>query len=103
MESVAVCQMDPEDMRELGIKENKNVRVTTDFGSVVVKAVKSKRGPHPKVIFIPYGPWANALVDPETSGIGMPSFKGIPAEVEPALTERVLSLPELLEKLFGKG
>jgi len=101
MESVAVCQLDPEDMKELGIRENESVRVTTEFGSVVVKAAKSKRAPHPRVVFVPYGPWANVVTDPETSGIGMPSFKGIPAEVEPAPAERVLSLQELLKKRFG--
>jgi len=102
MESVAVCQLDSEDMKKLGVKENDRIRVTTEFGSVVVKAVKSKRAPHPKVIFIPYGPWANVITDPATSGIGMPSFKGIPAEVEPAPNEPILSLPELLKKHFRK-
>jgi formylmethanofuran dehydrogenase subunit D len=32
----------------------------------------------------------------------MPSFKGIPAEVEPALDKPLLSMQELLEKQFGK-
>jgi formylmethanofuran dehydrogenase subunit D len=33
----------------------------------------------------------------------MPSFKGIPAEVEPAPDKPVLSLEELLREQFGKG
>jgi len=70
---------------------------------VVVKAVKSIRTPHPGIVFIPYGPWANVVVDPETHSIGMPSFKGIPAEVEPALDKPILSLKELLKKQFRKG
>ncbi|RLG97586.1 molybdopterin dinucleotide-binding protein, partial [Candidatus Bathyarchaeota archaeon] len=68
----------------------------------VVKALKSKRAPHPGKIFIPYGPWANAVTDPETHGIGMPSFKGISAEVQPAPERSVSSLKELLKKQFGK-
>jgi len=102
VESVSVCFMDPEDLKRLGIKEKTNVQVSTDYGSVVVKALKSQRTPHQGVIFIPYGPWANAIVDPETHSIGMPSLKGIPAEIEPAPDKPLLSLEELLKKQFGK-
>ncbi|MGC9345811.1 MAG: molybdopterin dinucleotide binding domain-containing protein, partial [Candidatus Bathyarchaeales archaeon] len=102
MESVSVCYMDPADLKKLGIKEKTNVLVSTDYGSVVVKALKSLRTPHPRVIFIPYGPWANAVVNPETHSIGMPSLKGIPAEVEPAPDEPLLNLEELLKKQFRK-
>jgi len=101
-ESVSVCHMDPEDMKKLGIKDKTNILVTTDFGSVIVKAVKSLRAPHQGVIYIPYGPWANLVVNPETHSIGMPSFKGIPAEVEPAFDKVVLSLEELLQQQFRK-
>jgi len=101
-ESVSVCYMDPEDLKKLGIKEKTTVLVSTDYGSVVVKAIKSLRGPHPSIIFIPYGLWANAVVDPETHSIGMPSFKGIPAEVEPAPGKPLLSLEELLREQFRK-
>ena len=102
MESVSVCYVDPEDLKKLGIKEKINVSVSTDYGSVVVKAVKSLRGPHSGVIFVPYGPWANVVVDPETHGIGMPSLKGISAEVEPVPDKHVLSLKELLKEQFGE-
>jgi formylmethanofuran dehydrogenase subunit D len=102
LESVVICQMDPEDMKFLGVKENNNVKVITDFGSVVMKAVKSARAPHPKVAFIPYGPWANVIMNPKTHGTGMPSFKGIPAEIEPAPEERVLTLHDLLKQYYGE-
>ena len=102
VESVSVCYMDPEDLKKLGIKEKSNVLVSTEYGSVVVKAMKSLRGPHPSVIYIPYGPWANVIVNPETHGIGMPSLKGIPAQIEPAPDKPLLSLEELLKGQFGK-
>ena len=98
LESVVICQMDPNDMKLLEVKENTNVKVTTDFGSVVLKAVKSARAPHPKVVFIPYGPWASLIMNPKTHGTGMPSLKGIPAEIEPAPNEKVLSLQNLLNQ-----
>lgn len=102
LESVMICQIDPNDLKFLGMKENTNVKVITEFGSVVLKAVKSARAPHPKVVFIPYGPWANVIINPETHGTGMPSFKGIPAEIEPAPNENVLSLQNLLKTQFHK-
>ena len=102
VESVSVCYADSEDLKKLDIKEKTNVLVSTDHGSVVVKAVKSLRGPHPGVVFIPYGPWVNVVVDPETQGVGMPSLKGIPAEVEPAPDKPVLSLEQILREQFGK-
>lgn len=102
MESVSVCYMDPEDLKKLGIKEKTNILISTDHGSVVVKALKSLRAPHLGVIYVPYGPWANAVVNPETHSIGMPSLKGIPADVEPALDKPLLSMQELLKEQFGK-
>ncbi len=102
VESVSVCYMDPEDMKKLGVKDKTNVLVSTEHGSVVIKALKSLRAPHPGVVFIPYGPWANVVVNPETHSIGMPSLKGIPAEVAPAPNQPVLGLEELLKKQFRK-
>lgn len=100
--SVAVCQIDQEDLEKLGIKENENVKVITEFGSVVLKAVKSKRSPHSRVVFVPYSPWASLLMNYRTYGTGMPSFKGAPAEVKPAPGEKVLSLLELIKQNFRK-
>ena len=101
-DSVAICEIDPNDMDELGIREDVNVKITTNYGTVVVKAVESLRAPHPKILYIPYGPWANLVVDNRTNGTGMPSFKGIPAAIEVS-SEKVLELPELLEKYYGKA
>jgi formylmethanofuran dehydrogenase subunit D len=100
--NVAICLMDPQDMREIGVKENTKVKVTTDFGSVIVRVFESKRAPHRKIIYIPYGPWASLIVNPNTQGTGMPSLKGIKADVVPELEEEVLSLLTLLNKKFER-
>ena len=100
--SVAVCEMDPDDMKRLGIRENTNVKIATDYGSVVLRAVKSLRAPHPSTVFVPYGPWVSLIVNPRTHGTGMPSLKGITAVVEPAPTEPLLSLEELIKQHFKK-
>jgi formylmethanofuran dehydrogenase subunit D len=102
IESTTICYMDPCDMKKLGIKNKTNILITTSNGSIVLKAVKSPRGAMPSMIYIPYGPWANAIVSNETTSIGMPSFKGTPAEVEPAPDTPVLTLKQLLKSQFGK-
>jgi len=101
-ESVAVCYLDQDDLKALGVKEGSNVKVSTSHGSVVLKALKSLRGPHQGIIYIPYGPWASVVVDPKTDSIGMPSMKGIPAEIEPAPNMSVMGLSDLLKHQFRK-
>lgn len=102
-ERVSICEMDPIDMASLGVEEGSGVRVTTEYGSVIVRAVESMRSPHPGIVFIPYGPWANIVTSSRTHGVGMPSFKGIPAEVEASPGEGVLKVAELLEKYYCGG
>jgi len=98
----SMVYMDAGDMKKLGVKNNTNVLVTTPHGSVVLKAVKYPRGPTPGLIYIPYGPWANAICSDATTSIGMPSFKGTPAELEAAPDKPLLSMAELLKSEFGR-
>jgi formylmethanofuran dehydrogenase subunit D len=101
--NVAICEIDPDDMKRLAMKDGKPVKVITKHGSVTLRAVKSLRGPHSGMIFVPYGPWASIIVDSETHGTGMPSFKGIQAVIEPAVDgEKVLTLQELLTTHYQK-
>jgi formylmethanofuran dehydrogenase subunit D len=101
--NVAICEIDPEDMKTLSIREGTNIKVSTEFGSVIVKATESKRAPHPRIVYMPYGPWVNTIINFTTHSTGMPSFKGIPATIEPANpTEIVLTLRELLKQNFRK-
>lgn len=97
LNSVAICEMDPEDMNRMMITENSSVRVTTSFGSVVVRGVKSKRAPQTRILFMPYGPWASLIMPSKTNGTGMPSLKGVPATIEAAPKDKVLTVRELLD------
>ena len=99
-EAAAICELTEEDMAKLGVKPGAPVRLTSPYGSVVVKAVKA-REPTPGVAFIPTGPWANALTTPQTGGTGIPSYKCLEVEVEPAPGEKVLDLEELLKQTVG--
>jgi formylmethanofuran dehydrogenase subunit D len=101
MESVAICEMNAEDMKNLRIRDNTKVKVTSQFGSVVVKAKKSRRLKTSGTVFIPYGPWANQILASNTNSTGMPLLKGIKATVEPTDAE-VLSVRELLLDIHGK-
>lgn len=92
-----IIEMDPSDLRKLGAWNGTNVRVTSAYGSVVVKAVEATQGPHPGLAYIPMGPWANSVVNPNTYSTGMPTFKGTPIEVEVAMTEPVLSSIQLVQ------
>ena len=99
VQNVAVCEVDPEDLKSLGVSPGQNIRVTTRTGSVVVKGLASSQAPHRGIAFIPYGPWANMVLPSETQGTGMPSFKGVEAELTPAPDERVLGLTSLVAEM----
>ncbi len=93
-----IIELDPSDLKKLGVWRNTNVRVTSPHGSVVVKAIEATQGPHPGLGWIPMGPWANAIIDPNTYSTGMPTFKGTPVEVEVAMDAKVMLGIELVQK-----
>ncbi|HPY60792.1 MAG TPA: molybdopterin dinucleotide binding domain-containing protein [Methanospirillum sp.] len=102
MKACGIIEIDDSDFKRLEIMKNTNVRVISEFGNVVVKAVEATQGPHPGVAFIPMGPWANSVTSPETYSTGMPTFKGVPITIEPAENEKVLTSIELVrEKCWG--
>jgi formylmethanofuran dehydrogenase subunit D len=96
LESTAICEFDPEDLGKLGIKEGDIVRIKTNYGTVVVRAKLSTQTPHPGIVFIPLGPWANEVIGSDTDSIGMPSFKSTPAEIEAAPHETILDALTLI-------
>jgi formylmethanofuran dehydrogenase subunit D len=96
-----IIEMDKTDLKALGAWKNTNVKVTSPYGSVIVKAIEATQGPHPGVAFIPMGPWANSVINPNTYSTGMPTFKGVPVTVEVAINEPVLLGIELVQKQCG--
>ena len=99
--AAGIIELDPTDLKRLGAWKNTNVKVTSLHGSVIVKAMETSQGPHPGIGFIPMGPWANSIVDPNTYSTGMPTFKGTPVSVEVAINEPILLGIELVQKLCG--
>lgn len=95
-EATALCELNSKDIVLLGIKPGSRISVKTDHGDVVVK-LKENNGNPDGMAFIPMGPWANAVVDPDTKGCGMPGFKGIKACLEPT-DKKVLSMKDLIAR-----
>ena len=99
--AAGIIELDPSDLKRLGAWRNTNVKVTSEYGSVVVKAIETTQGPHPGLGFIPMGPWANSIVNPNTYSTGMPTFKGVPVKVEVAINEPILLGIELVQRQCG--
>jgi formylmethanofuran dehydrogenase subunit D len=93
--AVSYCELSEEDFGTLELSDGDRVKVKTEFGEVVVFAVKNKDLPK-GLVFIPMGPYANMVIDPNTDGTGMPQFKGIKGSVEKT-DEKVKSVKELIE------
>ena len=101
-ESTGVCFMDPDDMEKLKLIENQLVEIQTSEGEIVVKAKKSKDAPHPGIVFMPLGIYANWIIPPGSDGLGVPDFKGINATVKPT-NKSILEVEELVRILLQKG
>ncbi len=102
-EAAGVVQIDPSDLKLLNIWPGSTVEVKSDYGQVVVKAMRSAYGPHPGIVFIPMGPWANQITNPDTDTTGMPSFKGIPVTIMPAPGQKVLDAITLIRTTTEGG
>jgi formylmethanofuran dehydrogenase subunit D len=99
--AVSICHLSVNDFKSLGLSEGKNVLIKNDYGQVVLSA-KIDAGLPDNMVFIPMGPWANAIVGMETGGCGTPHFKGL--EVDVAATDSpVLNIRELISGMAGIG
>lgn len=90
------CRLNPDDFKEIGKPER--IKVATETGSVVVFASPDdamRKGE----IFIPRGPWANAVVSENTFNTGSCFYKGMAASVEPSDSD-VLECDELIRNYY---
>lgn len=98
--AAAICELDPVDMEKAGISDGDMVRLSTEVGGVILKAVKATQPPHEGIAFVPLGPWANSITGSTTDSTGMPSFRGIKVKIEVAEDARVLSARELIREVY---
>jgi len=98
--AAAICAFDKEDFKKLDCLVGTPVKVITDHGEVLVYSTISEEGPHPGIIFIPMGPWANQVVNPDSQSCGTPTYKGMKAAVEVIPNGKVLGAVELIKTLI---
>jgi formylmethanofuran dehydrogenase subunit B len=95
----SIVEMNPDDAKELGIKDR--AKLSNNGVSVVVKVKVTDRVPRGSIFLLPT-PWANALLSEETDGIGVPPFRNERVTVEPT-DEPVTTLNEVLKLLGAKN
>lgn len=96
-----IIEMNEQDMKRLGILKNTNVRVTSESGQVVVKAVVARQTVYSGLCHIRQGVWANQVVPPRTQSTGAPQYSGFPVTVEPAPQEKLKSALQLVQGAVG--
>jgi formylmethanofuran dehydrogenase subunit D len=99
-EEVSCCFIHPLDLMDLDMEEGEHVRVISEWGSVVLRAVGCEDLRKGR-IFVPMGPFANHIIPPRTHSTGMPDFKNITVELEYTDSERSTQW-ELMETIGGK-
>jgi formylmethanofuran dehydrogenase subunit D len=97
--AAAICAFDKEDFKKLDCLVGTPVKVISEYGEVVVYSTISEEGPHPGIIFIPLGPWANQVVNPDSQSTGTPTYKGIRTRVEILKNGIVLDALDLIKTL----
>ena len=97
--AAGICAIDKEDFKKLDCLAGTPVKVKTDYGEVMVYSTISEEGPHPGIIFIPMGPWANQVVNPDSQSCGTPTFKGMKASLEVVKDGKVLDALDLMKTM----
>ncbi|MCK4937619.1 MAG: formylmethanofuran dehydrogenase [Methanosarcinales archaeon] len=90
----AVIVLDATEMKHMGVQDGANVKLTSKWGSIVVKAVFSPREEQKGIGFMVNSLWSNALVSDETTD-GIPEFKNIKVKIKVS-NETIISNKEIL-------
>ena len=77
----AVIIMSKNDMQKMVFKSGDHVKLSNNFGSVVVEVKESKKNEPGGLAFMVNSPWSNSLISCETDGKGIPEFKHITAKI----------------------
>ncbi|EJG06959.1 MAG: molybdopterin dinucleotide binding domain-containing protein [Methanofollis liminatans] len=98
-EATSVCRMNPVDLMQLEIEAGERIRAAGPGGVVVLRVAASDDIPQ-GTVFVPLGPYANAVVGGETHGTGMPDYKSVEVEIEPT-DDPVPTIDQLMEAVGG--
>ncbi len=91
LRSGSIIEMNPEDMKKLGIQANTNVLVKSEAGEVIVTAIEPTRFCPPGLAHIRQGAWSDQVLPQRTHSAKTPQYSGLPVTIEPAIGERVKS------------
>jgi len=86
-----------DDLKKMGLKAGERVKVSNNYGSVVVEVKESKRDEPGGIAFMVNSPWSNALVSDDTRGKGIPEFKDITAKISLS-KEEITQLESLISR-----
>lgn len=92
----ACLMMSKNDLGKMGLKAGDRVRVSNNYGNIVVEVKETKREEPGGIAFMANSPWSNALVSDDTGGKGIPQFKNISAKVS-LVKDEVTALESLIE------
>jgi formylmethanofuran dehydrogenase subunit D len=93
-ENVAIAVINPENLKNLNLQSNSNLKITSQFGNVILRVQEDKDIPK-GMIYIPVSIWANQLTGIINDQL---IYKNLKASVEPS-SEPVLDFKELLLKI----
>ena len=83
LDVTTTLEMNPDDMRALGLEDGDSVRLSNPIGEAVVRCKAQKPGDLPAgIMFIAYGPPSSQLMGSDTAGTGMPISKQIEVRLE---------------------
>ena len=97
--STSVCYLHPMDMMNLNIEDGDHILVSSQVTSVVFTAIQSPETPR-GIMYMPLGPYCNALLTGNTHSTGAPDFKGITVDVIATMNKSV-SATDLMVELGG--
>ncbi|MFX0003244.1 MAG: molybdopterin dinucleotide binding domain-containing protein [Candidatus Hodarchaeota archaeon] len=95
-EKLAIGLINPEDFKKLNLQSSLNLRLTNNFGTVIIKPKEEKDVPIGTII-MPVSIWANQITGMENNDL---VYKNIGVNVE-ATTDSILDINELLN-IIGK-
>lgn len=97
--ATSIVYIHPLDQMELGIESGDRVRITSDFGSIVLTA-EATVDIQTKCAYVALGPYANAITGGYTHATGMPDYKDIRVTIEPT-DDPVPTVWDLMEMVGG--
>jgi len=96
----AIINMSKNDMQKMVLKSGDRVKLSNNYGSIVVEVKESKKNEPGGVAFMVNSPWSNSLVSGETDGKGIPEFKHIMAKISLS-KEEITPIADLI-RVFHK-